>query len=273
MFVSGELIEEMCDVYCGLQSDLEYNPRIRTQPHKHVNLDLIGSWNNPRTIFCHTHRLPEFIAILPKIQNPFVLVTHNSDGNITGEYRQLLEDPKLLFWHAQNVMYEHPKLGGIPIGIANRMWPHGNQYALANVLQKGIAKTNLVYFQFSLHTNPAERKPCFHILSSKGLVWQAAQNFAAYLETLASYKYAICPPGNGVDCHRIWECIYLNVIPILLRSVFTEKVNKVFPCILLNTWEEFDVRKLEEYTPNYTLSLDRIQECLRTNTDYFSQRI
>jgi hypothetical protein len=167
-------------------------------------------------------------------------------------------------------MYEHPKLGGIPIGLANRMWPHGNQNAIANVLQKGIAKTNSVYFQFSINTNAVQRESCFRTLSAKGLVWQPTQNLEAYLETLASYKYAICPPGNGVDCHRIWECIYLNVIPIMLRSIFTEKVNKVFPCVLLDTWEEFDIRGLEEYTPNYTLSLDRLQECLRRNTDYLS---
>jgi len=168
-------------------------------------------------------------------------------------------------------MYEHPKLGGIPIGIANSMWPHGNQYVLANVLQKRIPKTNSVYFHFSLNTNRAEREKCFHALSAKGVVWQPAQEFAAYLETLATYKYAICPPGNGIDSHRIWECIYLDVIPIMLRSVFTDKVNKVFPCIVLDTWEEFDINSINTYNPpNYTISIDTLKECLMNNIDYFS---
>ena len=36
---------------------------------------------------------------------------------------------------------------------------------------------------------------------------------------LSYYKFAICPEGNGVDCHRIWECIYLGVVPIIIDSI------------------------------------------------------
>ena len=30
--------------------------------------------------------------------------------------------------------------------------------------------------------------------------------------------YALSPQGCGVACHRFWECIYLNTIPIVLRT-------------------------------------------------------
>jgi hypothetical protein len=92
---------------------------------------------------------------------------------------------------------------------------------------------------------------CYITLIRKGLPFgSAAPNFGAYLQNLSTHKYAICPPGNGIDSHRIWEALYLGVIPIMLRSVFTEEIAKHVPCVLLNTWEEFDAAGLlASYSP------------------------
>jgi hypothetical protein len=98
-------------------------------------------------------------------------------------------------------------------------------------------------------------------------------SFEKYLTTLASYKYAICPPGNGVDCHRIWECLYLGVIPILLHSVFSEQLSKSFNCIVLKSWDDFD---METLINNYTepqisdkLTMSRIKDCINNNVKFF----
>lgn len=210
------------------------------------------------------------MGLLPLLQNEFTLVSHNEDTNITEAYLPLLESPKLLFWHAQNVMIQHPKLGGLPIGIANSMWPHGNQDILQEVCSKGIEKTHSVFFNFSIWTNRAERTACYELLKHK-LPWQESQPFCPYLETLATYKYAISPPGNGIDCHRIWECIYLGVIPIVLRSTFTERVNSRFPCILLDKWEDFNENLLLQVyvAPIYKISFDDLYECMKEGRSYF----
>jgi hypothetical protein len=68
-----------------------------------------------------------------------------------------------------------------------------------------------------------------------------------YLHSLAQHKFAICPDGNGIDSHRIWECYYLGVIPILLDSVFARKLEKIVPCIILNSWHEFDIEECKKY--------------------------
>jgi len=272
MIISGERIQELCDIYCGMSEDFSYNPLIRPQVSKQLSLNLIQeNWNNPRIIFCYTHRLTEFINILSFLENDFILVTHNSDGNITDEYLPLLNNPKLIFWHAQNTLILHPKLGSIPIGIANNMWPHGNKHILESTMKLNLEKVHSVYFNFSINTNYSERSKCYESLKDT-LHWQASKPFQSYLETLATYKYAICPPGNGIDCHRIWECLYLGVIPILLRSTFTEKLHSVFPCILLSTWNDFDLDILTSYiAPQYTnaLTFDRLKKCIHSNTDYF----
>jgi hypothetical protein len=166
-------------------------------------------------------------------------------------------------------MIIHPKLYYIPIGIANSMWGHGNLEIVTKVLNNSIMKTNDVYFYFNVGTNRKDRLICKNSLENKGLIFGKNEtNFESYLDNLSSYKYAICPPGNGIDSHRIWECLYLNVIPIVLRSPFTELISKDYFCILLNTWDDLDINDLiEKYTlPNTvtTLNLQYIEDTMKS---------
>lgn len=240
--ITGEKIQELAYVYCGIKSDFDYNPRIKQQPHKCLNLEyLTDSYNNPKIVFCYGYDTLELIlSKLYLFDNPFVLITHNSDTNITEKYNNMLESDKIIKWICQNKMYDHPKLYFIPIGIANSMWSHGNLDTVMNVIQFPSNKVNNFYFNFSVSTNKSEREPCKNELEKKGLQFNEMSDYHNYLKILSSYKFAICPPGNGVDCHRIWECYYLGVIPILKRSVFTEQLSHHFPCIILNDWKEFD---------------------------------
>jgi hypothetical protein len=261
--ITGERIQELCDIYLGLPEDFAFNPRIQPQKTKQKNLlALTESWDNPRTLFCHGHRLPLLIDKLPFLQNPFVLVSHNSDEQIIDKYRIIADHPSLIAWYAQNVLFEHPKLHWIPIGIANSMWEHG---ALA-VFKRPLptTKSKDIYFFFNAGSNRAEREPCRQAVQQKGLSFGCGLPFQAYIGELAAHKYAICPPGNGVDCHRFWECFYLGVIPILKRSYFTEQVAKQFQCILLDNWSDLSIETLlREYRspPSYSrLTIEHLKE-------------
>jgi hypothetical protein len=186
---------------------------------------------------------------LDLIENPFILVSHNSDENITDKYQRIMESPKLIRWHAQNIMMYHEKLLLLPIGIANSMWEHGNLDSLKRVIDKNLPKTKEIYFYFNLNTNRSERHECKVALESNLTFEQPKANFQEYLEHLSKHKYAICPPGNGMDSHRIWECLYLGVIPIVKRSVFTELLSKEYPCVILDSWKDFDTTKLFTHIP------------------------
>jgi hypothetical protein len=243
--ITGERLQEMCDVYLGSAEDFSYNPRISHQREKCLPLSNIKDpWNNPRVIFCYGHALNDFSRIMSCIQNEFILVSHNSDQNITAEFSNILEHPKLLFWHAQNMLLQNPKLGGLPIGIANSMWGHGDVNAVHRAMNVS-SKMNDFYFYFNIQTNPAERNKCKTVLEKRGLIFEnPCVNFSAYTQHLATFKYAICPPGNGIDSHRIWEVLYLGVIPIVKRSVFTEALATQYLCIVLDNWDEFDAETL-----------------------------
>ena len=272
--ITGEKIQATCDIYLGCEEDFVYNPFIEKQKDKCQEIQQIpNEWNNPYLIFVYTHRLPVFMTIMNRIQNNFILVSHNSDENITEKYTVILRHPKLIFWHSQNVLIDNSKLGCLPIGITNRMWGAHNIELINKVaFNRNRVRIRDFYFYFNIWTNYTERSDCKNKLEAKGLQFDNMQNdYESYLNYLSSHKYAICPPGNGVDCHRTWECLYLGVIPILKRSFFTEKLSKKFTCLLIDNWSEFNKEKLITQYPGAmyydTMNLGNID--LKDPSDYF----
>jgi len=253
MIVTGERLQELCDVYCGLPEDFHYNPVISKQITKHMDISHLDTlWNNPSVLFCYAHRLPLFMEKRHYIMNPYTLVTHNSDENIKEQYIPLLDDTKLIRMFSQNICIDHPKLHLLPIGIANSMWAHGDLHTLGLLMTFHEPKSRDVYFYFNVGTNRNDRELCYREISAKGLVFEQPKPHVDFLKHLSTHKFAVCPEGNGIDSHRIWECYYLGVIPIVHTSVFTRKLRKILPCILLDKWSDFDMGTcLQHYTVLY----------------------
>jgi len=245
-FVSGERYQQMCDIYIGEIDDFEFNPVILSQNHKHKFLHtLVGDYDNPKLVFCYTHRVSELATKLHLFLNPFILVSHNSDYTITEKDIGFLDDRKILTWYSQNVNTIHSKLSWIPIGIANERWDHGKLSNWDNVHPRLNSEKTGLYFYFDVHTNLIKRNECKNILQSKGLVFGEHRSHPEYLQILANeMKYAICPEGHGIDCHRVWECFYTNTIPICIRSVHTELIAEKLPMILLTSWNEFNISNI-----------------------------
>jgi hypothetical protein len=185
----------------------------------------------------------------------FVLFTHNSDHDITRENcGPYLDDPRVVAWFAVNVACEHPKLFAIPIGLANAGYAHGDGQIVSKVQAEDHPKAQLFYVNFTVGNSlpgvPQGREYC---LSQIGLDltpyrdggwndfaggYRVRDTFEGYLRGLAKSYFTISPRGNGIDCHRTWEALYLRSIPIVTRSAVTGRHRDV-PMIVLDDWSEF----------------------------------
>jgi hypothetical protein len=246
--ITGEKLQQVADLYLGFEEDFNYNPVIRNQPEKWFRIDFIKeeSFDNPRILFCYTHRLSDFVRLLPFLKNRFVLITHNSDDNIVEGspiYKTVLSSALLIRWFAQNVCIHHEKLEVLPIGVANAQWNHGiNSFFENNIVTEKIKK---VYFNFSLHTNYPKRKACYDAYIDRIPFLQNIEP-REYHSALSKYEFCICPEGNGVDTHRLWECFNVNTIPIVLKNEFIDVIRKKtnLPMVILDSWDELDIEKL-----------------------------
>jgi hypothetical protein len=70
------------------------------------------------------------------------------------------------------------------------------------------------------------------------LILEPRRPFPAYLEHVRSSYFAICPNGNGIDSHRVWEALYLGTVPVVTRSVLTEQ-HPELPMVVLDDWSQF----------------------------------
>jgi hypothetical protein len=103
---------------------------------------------------------------------------------------------------------------------------------------------------FSLSTH-FSRNECYNKLKNK-LIWNNKLSKEEYFIELKKHKYAICPRGNGLDTHRIWECLYLDVVPIMLKKDTINIDN--LPIIYLNDWDELDINNINTKFKNLKLS-------------------
>jgi hypothetical protein len=205
-------------------------------------------------VFVKTDYLEDFFKFFhPRILFSYILISHNSDHAITSKFEYILEDEKLIAWFGQNVEnYSHPKLHPIPIGIANRYIGHGNTAILDEVKGrlKHFTKDVFVYMNFALGNYPLERSAVYELFIKESFCLNSSfKDFYSYLLDLARSKFILSPRGNGIDCHRMWEALYMGAYPIV-KSSSLDPLYEGLPVIIVNDWNEvtenFLVQKYEE---------------------------
>ena len=188
-------------------------------------------------IFVKSDYVHNFFNI--KIDNPYILFTHNGDYPIDDSYLQYLNSDNLIKWYVQNIMTKHSKLFSIPIGIANENWGHGNENVFNEVIQKNLQKERLIYANFDVNTNQHERNYCLKEIRNNGLNMSNKLPFKEYLEELSKSYFVISPNGNGIDCHKTWEALYLRSIPIVTKSINID-FYRDYPIIVIDDWSKFN---------------------------------
>jgi hypothetical protein len=217
--------------------------------------DSLSSVTYGDIVFVKTDLISEFFSTpFDSIQQPFVLITHNGDKPSPGAYADQLSNPKILHWFASNPSVQnHSKLTPIPIGLMNMRWPEGNidkfKYAFKTHRKPWSQRTRLLYVNFALRTNIVQRKQALEQASKiKNVqIIKRRITFETYLQQIGNVKYVLSPPGNGLDCHRTWEALFMGAVPIVLTSdldpVFTNTRS-----LIVNNWSNL--------TRNHLLSFD-----------------
>lgn len=199
-----------------------------------------------------THMCKNFLDYVRRSpEEKHVLITHNSDGRIQANYQR--EDsidptpfPDNLLWFAQNVNYQHTNLVPIPIGLENSQWfPELKKIEQMEAMQTN--KKKLLYINHNHSTHPARRALLdrFRDTEWATVVWgHNGFEYGDYLRGLAEHKFVLSPEGNGLDCHRTWEALYLDCVPIMLNSGMNSIYHDL--ALLVDDWSEVTFDKLQQ---------------------------
>jgi hypothetical protein len=211
------------------------SPEIKENDYVFLNLDLFQT----------------FLQYLQQYPPPhkFILISHNSDKHFS-DYHYHLIKPYCNKIYAITNICRQPNVYTIPIGFNDK----NNLEIVKYHHLFGIDKPILCYMNFSVTSNIPKRKACVDtFINSK---WVTNEKYGMqlpqYYTQLAKSKYVLSPEGEGIDCHRIYESIYFNSIPILLTCLMDDFYFKYdFPIIVVNSWniitEQFLMNNYEKY--------------------------
>lgn len=222
--------------------------------------DILSDWinqfdtdslNPDSVVFCKFDYLQYLIQYLEfrNCKTPFILLTGQSDYPITDQVYDFLTSKICVKWWGVN--NECFRAGGVPLGIAD-------DYCTLT-MKSGFEQTTgnrLLYVNHRVDTFPTVRKALYPMFADKP--WATVRTpmekgkTDTYKEELLDHKFMLCPRGNGVDTHRMWEALYCGVIPVVQRShvhaeiegnlpvLFVDSYYDVTEDLLLSSYEEFN---------------------------------
>jgi len=235
--------------------------------------------SNGETIYIHTNILPKFIKeYLPNIKYNFVLVTGDCIETIPDSYKKeteiLLNNPQLIKWFAQNSKISNDKIIQLPLGLdfhtstIKAFWGPIQTVReqiddIYNIKSIKVNKKNKCYVNFETKKINvkngyfSDRIEAINKIS-KGLISVETKRLQRIdtWKNMINYKYVISPHGAGLDCHRTWEAIVFDCIPIVKRS----KLSSIYdglPVLIVDNWSDLNQKLLDDFKPNYS-NIDKI---------------
>jgi hypothetical protein len=293
--VNQRLIFKLSQIGYALYCDLLFTNRI---PEIEQNVLLEKHLKNGDKIFISvlphelTIDLNQLVSILQQ-NNTKVYFYLMYEPNVPIHIINILYPVSLGFFINNNT-YEHPLIHNMPIGIRDceKVVPNHKGFSHEYLYKEGLLQRTKEYLCLLCFSyTDTDRYNCYNRLSSAHFVTNLNDGsyekqpsihcgkvpiWINYEYTHKSY-YSLNPRGAGVDCHRLYESIYLDCIPIVKRTNTSfDKLYNIFPCFIVDDWsditEELLLKNKDEYMqkivlfkqkyPNAFTDLDSIHELL-----------
>lgn len=212
------------------------------------------------------------------MKNEVILISGNADEGIDSSHISIMPD-NIRLWYCQNNLVFHDKLRAIPIGLENTVvnkrkghgvaWPHAVQKVrLLNEVFNGQEQqmpSKLLYANFNTKTNPSHRGPIKDLcINSPFITWdEPSLSYPDFVQNVLGHEAAICPAGNGVDTHRLFEILYCKRIPVTFKigdyPIYSDLYKKLPIVILDNVGDLNDRDKLQELITNAKQKKEKLE--------------
>ena len=91
---------------------------------------------------------------------------------------------------------------------------------------------------------------------------------AEYRDDLEKYKYVLCPPGNGIQTHRLWEAMYFGSIPVVKDSILYKSFKKL-NIIFVDNFKNIKIKELDKNINNQAIPY---KQFLKITTKLYLQK-
>lgn len=227
-YISGDTFRSIADYV--------YDPTVTNIKYK------LSTLRNHSVIFVKTNELEEFMIYrshIPKRQ--FTIICHNSDLEFNSDLYSKVNFLGDTFY-SQNCTTKQLNVIPVPIGLENSNYHINGIVSRYKRLEKNEPFLAFIFYSFSVHTNISVRSRSLQYLrNSPVAIGKARMNNSEYLNEMRNYMFCFSPPGNGIDTHRTWEAIAINVIPICFKSALTDYFEEIgLPILVIESLSDLN---------------------------------
>ena len=142
---------------------------------------------------------------------------------------------------AVNAITHNDKVIPAPYGVQRRMNPQDNRIGSIEQYMDNLPSNPLTLLYVS-HNESSNKerigiKDLFYDKEWAEVNRQRAP-YSVFLHNLANSKFMICPKGNGIDCHRNWEVLYMRRVPIMTRDSYLEVLFENYPVLFVDKYSD-----------------------------------
>jgi len=215
-------------------------------------------------VYCDTRSLYKFKDELMKHKD-LVIITHNCIGPVSDEtpWRNdgvNTEDFEgcYRYWFAKNCYSKKDNVIPIPLGFENIRWDRNGmkRQTLNNFKDKVPTKT--AYLNCKIGTNTSARQLCWDQCKGMGFDLDGPNlPFFQFMDKMGNYKFIISPDGAGVDCHRTWEGLFINRIPVVKNAYPLQRLYENMPVLFVDEWTDLQDMDLDKVYSEMSNTLNR----------------
>jgi len=198
------------------------------------------------------------------IKSGKIWITGHSDYSVDDQLFNKYEK-NCKIWFTVNKDVENVKIFALPLGITNCTNEsdlhsvYGNIDIMYEVMQMNKEIKNLVYMNFNINTYKIHRQECYNLFCNKdwvtnGIIENTLEGRKNFLINIRNHKFVLCPRGNGIDTHRLWETLYMGSIPIVLKCCALNEFTDL-PILFIDSWKQLNEQFLNEEYNKITLKV------------------
>ena len=258
-FLWSKGLQEKNDYMLDKTENISDNETIIKQIKEDIVWIRLGSKNKEET--CDLDLFSKNLEILEK---EIILVTSDGDKSVPGDlkketYSKIINHPKIKKWYTQNYdksevneKLKHYPIGfdlhtsrsffGLPIPFLPKKSIVDKINYLLELRKNNKNKLKKIFSDVHLSCNQKfnnERKRVKEILNDSPYFYplKIRTNQEDIWKKYSSYKFVISTHGNGLDCHRTWEIIFLGGI-VITKTSSLDEIFQNLPVVIVKDWDE-----------------------------------
>lgn len=238
-YLSSDTYYELCDY--AITSEKELNDFIRKEEN-FISVYLLGD-----LVKQFTKRSEE---IKPKSIKKLIIMESDT-LQTTEELKPVLIVAEQIY--SNNLIGTKKNITPIPLGLERRCYRSAGVISdFTKPYKEDISKRIIPFLvAWNDQTNPNRaiyRREFSN--SSNSLIIEKRISPKTIHTLMRRTMFVPAPAGNGLDCHRTWEALYLGCIPVVLRKEYCGDDN--WPVMVVDSWDELlslnliEIKKLYE---------------------------